>query len=90
MAESRPPIVVGNQADEQRHQHEHGLRRAGIHRQGLERDHGHEEDDGEAGEQNVERDLVRRLLTGGALDQRNHAIEERLARVRGDPHLDPV
>ena len=79
-----------DQADEQGHQNEHCLRRTGIHRQGLERDHGHEEDDRETGEKDVERDLVRRLLTSGALDQRDHAIEERLSRVCGDPHLDPV
>ena len=80
----------GNQADEQRDQHEHGLRRAGVDRQRLQRDDGDEKDDGEAGEQDVERDLVRRLLSVGAFDERDHAIEERLARVGGDLDPDPV
>ena len=35
-------------------------------------------------------DLVRRLLALGALDQGDHPVQERLARVRGDAHLDPV
>ena len=36
----------------------------------------------QARQQDVEGDLVRRLLAAGALDQRDHAVEERLARVR--------
>ena len=35
-----------------------------------------------AGEQDVERDLVRRLLALRALDHRDHAVEEGLAGVR--------
>ena len=37
-----------------------------------------------AGEQDVERDLVRRLAPLGALDERDHAVEERLARLLRD------
>ena len=48
------------------------------------------EDDGQAGQQDVERDLVRRLLPLGALDQPDHAVEEGRARGRGDAHADPV
>ena len=44
----------------------------------------------QAGEQDVERDLVRRLLPLRALDQADHAVEEGRARRRGDPDLDPV
>ena len=44
----------------------------------------------QAGQQDVQRDLVRRLLPLGALDQRDHAVEEGRARRGGDPHLDPV
>ena len=39
------------------------------------------EDDGHAGEQDVERDLVRRLLPLGAFDQGDHAVEEGRARL---------
>ena len=35
-----------------------------------------------AGEQDVERDLVRRLLPLGAFDHGDHAVEERLAGIR--------
>ena len=80
----------GNQADQQRDQHEDGLRRLGVHGEGLQRDHGEQEDDGEAGEQDAERDFVGRLLARGAFDQRDHAIEEGFAGVGGDAHLDPV
>ena len=80
----------GNEADQQRDQHEDGLRRLGVHGEGLQRDHGQQKDDGEAGEQNAERDLVGRLLAGGALDQRDHAVEEGLAGIGGDADLDPV
>ena len=80
IADSRPPIVVGNQADEQRDQHEQRLRRARVDRERLQRDDGDQEDDRQPGEQDVERDLVRRLLPLGAFDERDHAIEERLAR----------
>ena len=38
----------------------------------------------------LERDFVGRLLTLRAFDQRDHAIEERLAGVGGDLHFDPV
>ena len=41
-------------------------------------------------QQDVQRDLVGRLLARGALDQRDHAIEERLARIGGDAHDDAV
>jgi hypothetical protein len=80
----------GNQADQQRDQHEDGLRSLGVHGEGLQRDHGQQKDDGQAGEQNAERDLVGRLLARGAFDQGDHAVEEGLAGVGGDADLDPV
>ena len=49
-----------------------------------------EEHDREAGEQDVERDLVRRLAALGALDERDHAVEEALARLLRDLDHDPV
>ena len=79
-----------NQADEQRDQHEHRLRRARVDRERLQRDDRQQEDDRQARQQDVERDLVRRLLPLGAFDERDHPIEERVARIRGDADLDPV
>ena len=58
-----------NQADQQRDEHEYRLRRARVNREGLQRNHRQQKNDGQAGEQNVERDLVRSLLPFGALDQ---------------------
>ena len=48
------------------------------------------ENDGQAREKDVQRDLVRRLLALGALDQRDHAVEEGRALRRGDAHLQPI
>ena len=42
------------------------------------------------GEQDREGDLVRRLLAVGALDEGDHPVEERLARLGRDPHDDLV
>ena len=74
----------GDQADQQRDQHKDRLRRLGVHGEGLQRDHGEQKDDGEAGEQNAERDFVGRLLPRCAFDQRDHAVEEGFAGVGGD------
>ena len=41
-------------------------------------------------QQDGERDLVGRLLALGALDQRDHAVEEGLAGIGRDAHHDPV
>ena len=76
----------GDQADEQRDQHENRLRRAGIDRHRLQRNHGQQENDRQPGQQNIERDLVGRLLPLGAFDQLDHAVKERLAGVRRDAH----
>jgi hypothetical protein len=80
----------GDEADQQRDQHEDRLRRLGVHGEGLQRDDGEQKDDGEAGEQNAERDFVGGLLAGCAFDQGDHAVEEGFAGVGGDADLDPV
>ena len=85
IAESSAADGGRDQADEQRHQHGRpATRAAGSHaeRERQQGDRGEQEDDRHAGQQDVERDLVRRLLALGALDQRDHPVEERLARVR--------
>ena len=63
---------------------------AGVGGDRVERQHHDHEDDRQAREQDVQRDLVRRLLTAGAFDEGDHPVDERLARLRGDAHHDPV
>ena len=80
----------GDEADEQRDEDEDGLRRVGVDGERLQGDDGEQEDDGEAGEQNAERDFVGRLLARGAFDQGDHAVEKGFAGIGGDADLDPV
>ena len=49
-----------------------------------------QEDQRQTGEQDPQRDLVRRLAALGALDQGDHAVQEALAGMLGDLHDDPV
>ncbi len=79
-----------DETHEQRDQHDDGLLRVGVHRERLEGDDRQQEDHREPCEQDVQRDLVRRLLSIGALDEQDHAVEERLAGAGRDPHDDPV
>ncbi|GAA3467397.1 hypothetical protein GCM10018965_019500 [Nonomuraea roseola] len=93
-----------DETDQQRDQHDagdtvsgqgEGVGNAGVLALGPDgqRLHGHggdQEDDRERGQQDVERDLVRRLLPVGALDEGDHPIDEALARLLGDPDGDLV
>ena len=83
-------MVVGIKRHEQRDQDDHGDRPAGIGGVARDRHRREHEDDRQPGEQNVERDFVRRLLPLGAFHQLDHAIEEGRAGRRGDAHADPV
>ena len=65
-------------------------RAAGVSSKARDRRRGEDEDDGHAGEQDVEGDLVRRLLAPRSLDERDHAVEEGRALRRGDAHLEPI
>ena len=56
----------------------------------LQRDDHEQEDQRQPGEQDVQRDLVRRLAPLGALDQRDHPVQERLAGLLRDLDHDPV
>ena len=49
-----------------------------------------QEDDREAGQQDVQGDLVGRLLALGAFHQADHAVQEALAGVGGDADDQPV
>ena len=90
IADSSPPMVVGIRQTSSDTSTKIDLRRAGVDRERLQRHDREQKDDRQAGEQDVQRDLVRRLLPLGAFDQRDHAIEERLAGFGRDAHLDPV
>ncbi len=79
-----------DQANQQRDQHEHRLRRGRVDRNRLQRHHSKEEDNRQSGQQDVQRNLVRRLLPLRALDQRNHAVQKGLARIRRNANLDLV
>ena len=79
-----------DQADQQRHDRRRRQRDRRVERERHQGHAGEQKDDGEPDEQDVQRDLVRRLLSRGALDERDHAIEERLAGIGGDAHDDAI
>ena len=56
----------------------------------LQRHGGHQEDDRQAGQQDVQRDLVGRLLPRRPLDQGDHPVDEALAGPGRDLDDDPV
>src|SRR5205823_8694144 len=59
-------------------------------REWQQSDASNQEDDGHGGQQDVESDFVGRLMPLGALDQRDHTVQEGLAGVGGDPDDQPV
>ncbi len=80
----------GDQADQQCGEDDHGLLGVRVDRERLQGDDREQEDDGQRGEQDVERDLVGRLLSGRALDEGDHAVDEGLAGLGRDLDDDPV
>ncbi len=101
--EAHQPVHAGNadrgqqggdrgrdERDEQGRQHRYRDRAAGIGSEARHRADRDQEDDREADEQDGERDLVRRLLPLGTLDQGDHAVEEALAGIDRDADLDLV
>ena len=52
--------------------------------------YGQQKDDGQARQQDIERDFVRCLLALGAFDQRDHAIEEGFSGIGRDLDLQVV
>ena len=79
-----------DQAHEQGDEHDDRLLGAAVDGERLQRHDGQQEDDRQAGEQDRQGDLVRRLLPVGPLDEGDHAVEERLAGPGGDAHDDLV
>ena len=90
MAESSAPIVVGISVTKSATSAITPIVAAGIGGEARDRGDGEDEDDGQPDEQDVERDLVRRLLPLRALDQRDHPVEERVPARRGDADDQPV
>ena len=90
IADNSAPIVVGIRRNEQRDEDDDRHRAPCVRGKARDCDGGEDEDQRHAGEQDVERDLVRRLLPHRAFDERNHAVEKSRALRRGDPHPEPV
>ncbi len=67
----------GDQGDEKRHQHHDRDGAPGIGRIAWDRRGRKDEDDGQADQQDGERDLVRSLLPLGAFHQLDHAVKKR-------------
>ena len=86
----QPADRGGDEADEERHDHGDGEAEVGVEAEGNEGHAGDQEDDRHAGEENGEGDLVGRLLPLRPLDEADHPVEERLARVGPDPDHDAV
>ena len=84
------PDGGGDQRHEQGDEHDHRDRAAGIGGEARDGHHRQHEDDGEAGQQDVQRQLVGRLLARSTLDQGDHAIEEARTLFGRDAHLDAV
>ena len=59
-----------------------GIEPPAIGREGWNGGDGEQEDDGQPDQQDIERDFVGRLLAFRALDQRDHAVEERIRPPR--------
>ena len=92
IADSSAPMVVGirhtSRATRTRSAESRVRNEAGERLQGD--DHQWDEDEGESGQQDRQRDLVGSLLPFGALDQSDHPIQEGLARLGGDADDDAI
>src|SRR5262249_36623681 len=96
-AEPHQPIHAGNadrrkqradrgrdQGDEKRDQYDHGDCTSGIGDVARYRRRREHENDGQADQEDIERDFVRRLLALGAFDQLDHAVQKRRPGRRRD------
>src|SRR5208282_4270198 len=79
-----------SQTNQQGDEYKYRLRRSRVNRERLQRNHSQQENNGQARQQNVERDLVRSLLPLGTLDQSDHSVEEGFSRIRSDANFDYV
>ena len=84
IAESSAPIVVGISATSSEISVVSEIGVCANSPNGRSVDDDDHEDQGQPGEQDVERDLVRCLAPRGALDERDHAVEEGVTGLLGD------
>ena len=91
IADSSAPIVVGISATSSAISVVSEIAVPANRPNGTQRRDDDHEDQRQRREQDVERDLVGRLAPLGALDERDHAVEERLPGLLGDfdDDLDP-
>ena len=90
MALSKPPIVVGIRQTSSATRTGIENRCAGINAERLQC-HAHEQkNERQRGEQNRQRDFVRRFLTTGAFDQRNHPVQKTAAFFHRDADDDAI
>ena len=82
-AESSAPMVVGISATSSAIRVVIEIVVSGELGERLQRDDHEQEDQRQPGEQDVQRDLVRRLAPLGALDQRDHPVQEATCRAPG-------
>ncbi|MCY1399008.1 hypothetical protein D9M71_140560 [compost metagenome] len=80
----------GDQRHQQRHQEHQRQRAIGEMREGLQRHHHQQKDQGQADQQDIQGDFVGSLLPFGTFDQGDHAVQGRLAGVGADLHQQPV
>ena len=90
IAESSAPIVVGISATSSEISVVSEIGVSANRPNGRKRRDDDHEDQRQAGEQDVQRDLVRGLAPRGALDQRDHPVQERVTGLLGDLDDDPV
>ena len=61
-----------------------------IQREGQQRDRRQQEDDRQGGQENIERDFIRRLLALGAFHHGDHPVQETFPRAGRDANDEPV
>ncbi|MNN01959.1 hypothetical protein D3C81_1145930 [compost metagenome] len=86
----QPADGGGNQAHQQCDQQQRIERDADESGDGRQRRHHHQEGQRHRRQQQRQRDFVRRLLPVGTFHQRDHAVQEAVARLGGDAHDDLV
>ena len=79
MALSKPPIVVGIRQTSSATRTGIENTGAGINAERFQRDADEEKNERQRGEQNRQRDFVRRFLATRAFHQRNHAVQKAVA-----------
>ena len=80
----------GNQAHQQGDDHRGREPDAGVERQRNQGHAGEQEHQGQSDQENVQGDLVGRLLSGRPFDQGNHSVEKGLAGVGHDSYHDAI